>query len=75
MPPNQAEMMVAAMADKACRSASSPSRARGTASAAPRTSAPRWKAELYFYGRIFGFTPEAIAPVEIVNLPGDRVMG
>lgn len=34
------------------------------------------EAELYFYGRVFGFTPaDPIAPVEIVNLPvaaGDR---
>ena len=29
------------------------------------------EAELYFYGKVFGFTPaDAIAPVEIRNLPG-----
>ena len=29
------------------------------------------EAELYFYGRVFGFTPaDAIEPVAIENLPG-----
>ena len=59
---------------RACRSRTSPSRASSTASARRRTSSRADEAELYFYGRVFGFTPaDPIEPVEIENLTGLRV--
>ena len=71
VPPNQAEADGRRRcARRGCRSPTSPSRASSTASAAPRTIQRALEAELYFYGRIFGFEPaDPIVAVDIENLP------
>jgi dipeptidyl aminopeptidase/acylaminoacyl peptidase len=69
VPPNQAETMVAALRAKGTPVAYIPfeGEAHGFRQAANIRRA--LEGELYFYGRIFGFTPaDDIAPVDIENL-------
>lgn len=69
VPPNQAERMVAALRDKGLPVAyiAFPDERHGFRHAANIRRA--LEAELYFYGRLFGFTPaDVLAPVPIDNL-------
>lgn len=70
VPPDQTERMVAALTARGVPVAYLPfaGEAHGFRRAGPIQRA--LEAELYFYGRVFGFTPaDAIDPVSIANLP------
>ena len=69
VPQAQADELVAALAATACPMATCCSRARATASGAPRTTARALEAELSFYAQVLGFRPaDALEPVEVVGL-------
>ena len=70
VPPAQSEVIVEALKrEGAAARLPRRSRASSTGSARPATSARSLEAELYFYGRVFGFTPAGeIEPVAIENL-------
>jgi dipeptidyl aminopeptidase/acylaminoacyl peptidase len=70
VPPNQAELMVAALAKKGLSVAYVAFAGEGHGFRRAETIIRAHEAELYFYSRIFGFAlSESIAPVEIVNAP------
>ncbi len=69
VPPNQAEAMVAALDAKGVPVAYVPFAGEGHGFRKSENIKRALEAELYFYGRIFGFRPaDRIAPVEIRNL-------
>lgn len=69
VPPNQAEMMVAALRAKGLPVAYMPFEGEQHGFRAAATIKRTLEAELYFYGKIFGFEPaDAIAPVTIEGL-------
>ena len=73
VPPAQAEIIVAALAKKGLPYAylAFPGEQHGFRKAASIVRSQ--EAELYFYGRVFGFTPaDDIAPVDIKNLDGNE---
>ena len=73
VPPNQAELMVAALTKKGLPVAYVAFEGEGHGFRRAETIIRAQEAELYFYNRIFGFAlPESIAPVEIVNAPDER---
>ncbi|HEY7022821.1 MAG TPA: S9 family peptidase [Ktedonobacterales bacterium] len=73
VPPNQAELMVAALTKKGLPVAYVAFEGEGHGFRRAETIIRAHEAELYFYSRIFGFAlPEPIAPVEIVNAPEER---
>jgi dipeptidyl aminopeptidase/acylaminoacyl peptidase len=70
VPPNQAETMYQAVRSKGLPVAYLLFEKEGHGFRRAENIKRALEAELYFYGRIFGFTPaERIAPVEIENLP------
>jgi len=70
VPPNQSEMIVAALRDKGVPVAYLPFEGEQHGFRKAENIKRALDAELYFYGRIFGFTPaDEIEPVEIANLP------
>jgi dipeptidyl aminopeptidase/acylaminoacyl peptidase len=70
VPPNQAEAMVAALKAKGIPVAYLPFAGEGHGFRRAENIRRALEAELYFYGRIFGFSPEGIAEtVKIDNLP------
>ena len=72
VPPNQAEIMVQALRRKGVPVAylTFPGEQHGFRQAA--TIMRALEAELYFYGRVFGFTPaDVLEPVPIANLAAD----
>ena len=70
VPPNQAEAMVAALRAKGFPVAYLPFEGEGHGFRRAGNIRRALEAELYFYGRIFGFVPDGIAePVKIDNLP------
>ena len=76
MPPNQAELMVAALTKKGLPVAYVAFEGEGHGFRRAETIIRAQEAELYFYCRIFGFAlPEPIAPVKIVNAPEERAKG
>jgi hypothetical protein len=69
VPPAQAEQIVDALWSGTCRTPTCCSRARTTASGAPRTSSASFESELSFYGQVFGFVPaDPIEPIEVAFL-------
>jgi dipeptidyl aminopeptidase/acylaminoacyl peptidase len=69
VPPAQAELMVAALKAKGLPHAYIPYEGEQHGFRRAENIKRSLDAELYFYGRIFGFTPaDEIEPVEIVNL-------
>lgn len=69
VPPNQAETMVASLREKGTPVAYIPFAGEGHGFRQADNIRRALEGELYFYGRIFGFTPaDEIAPVEIENL-------
>ncbi|HEY7175622.1 MAG TPA: prolyl oligopeptidase family serine peptidase, partial [Micromonosporaceae bacterium] len=69
VPPNQAETMVAALTAKGVPVAYIAYEGEGHGFRKAENIKRTAEAELYFYGRIFGFTPAGdLAPVEIANL-------
>ncbi len=73
VPPNQAELMVAALTKKGLPVAYVAFEGEGHGFRRAETIIRAHEAELYFYSRIFGFAlSEPIAPVEIVNAPKAR---
>lgn len=69
VPPNQAEMMFAALSDKGLPVAYLPFEGEQHGFRQAATIKRTLEAELYFYGKIFGFVPAgAIPPVLIRNL-------
>jgi dipeptidyl aminopeptidase/acylaminoacyl peptidase len=69
VPPNQAETMVAALRKKGTPVAYLAFVGEGHGFRQAQNIKRALESELYFYGRIFGFTPaDAIAPVTIENL-------
>ena len=69
VPPNQAEEMVAALKAKGLPVAYIPFEGEGHGFRKAENIKRALEAELYFYGRVFGFTPAGdIEPVEIHNL-------
>jgi dipeptidyl aminopeptidase/acylaminoacyl peptidase len=69
VPPNQAKTMVAALRDKGTPVAYLTFAGEGHGFRQAENIKRALESELYFYGRIFGFTPaDAIAPVTIENL-------
>lgn len=70
VPPNQAEAMVAALREKGTPVAYCPFEGEGHGFRQAANMKRALDGELYFYGRIFGFTPaDDLEPVEIENLP------
>ena len=70
VPPNQAETMVAALTAKGVPVAYVAYEGEGHGFRKAANIKRTADAELYFYGRIFGFTPAGeIEPVDIANLP------
>jgi dipeptidyl aminopeptidase/acylaminoacyl peptidase len=70
VPPNQAESMVAALTAKGVPVAYIAYEGEGHGFRKAANIKRTADAELYFYGRIFGFTPAGdVEPVEIANLP------
>lgn len=70
VPPNQAEAMVAALREKGTPVAYCPFEGEGHGFRQAANMKRALEGELYFYGRIFGFTPaDRIEPVPIENLP------
>jgi dipeptidyl aminopeptidase/acylaminoacyl peptidase len=73
VPPNQAELMVAALTKKGLPVAYVAFEGEEHGFRRAETIIRAHEAELYFYSRIFGFAlSEPIAPVEIVNTPEER---
>ena len=69
VPPAQAEIIVAALADKGLPYAYLAFEGEQHGFRKAENIVRAQEAELYFYGRVFGFTPaDEIAPVEIQNL-------
>ena len=69
VPPNQAEAMVAVLREKGTPVAYCPFEGEGHGFRQAVNMKRALDGELYFYGRIFGFTPaDAIEPVAIENL-------
>ncbi len=69
VPPNQAEAMVAALRDKGTPVAYCPFEGEGHGFRQAANMKRALEGELYFYGKIFGFSPaDEIAPVPIENL-------
>jgi dipeptidyl aminopeptidase/acylaminoacyl peptidase len=69
VPPNQAEAMVAALRARGVPVAYLPFEGEQHGFRRAENIKRSLEAELYFYGRIFGFPPaDAIAPVDIANL-------
>lgn len=69
VPPNQAEAMVAVLKDKGIPVAYVPFVSEGHGFRQAANIKRALEAELYFYGRVFGFDPaDDIDPVEIANL-------
>jgi dipeptidyl aminopeptidase/acylaminoacyl peptidase len=69
VPPNQAEEMVAVLRDKGIPVAYVPFAGEGHGFRQAVNIKRALEAELYFYGRVFGFTPaDKMAAVEISNL-------
>lgn len=69
VPPNQAETMVASLREKGTPVAYIPFTGEGHGFRQADNIRRALEGELYFYGRIFGFTPaDEIAPVDIENL-------
>ncbi|MBT5110443.1 MAG: prolyl oligopeptidase family serine peptidase, partial [Rhodospirillaceae bacterium] len=69
VPPNQAEAMVAVLKDKDIPVAYVPFTGEGHGFRQSANIKRALEAELYFYGRVFGFDPaDDIDPVEIANL-------
>jgi len=69
VPPNQAEAMVAALRKKGIPVAYVPFEGEGHGFRKAENIKRALDGELYFYGRVFGFTPaDEIEPVEIDNL-------
>jgi dipeptidyl aminopeptidase/acylaminoacyl peptidase len=69
VPPNQAEAMVAALRAKGIPVAYVPFEGEGHGFRAAENIKRALEGELYFYGKVFGFTPaDKIEPVEIENL-------
>jgi dipeptidyl aminopeptidase/acylaminoacyl peptidase len=69
VPPNQAEAMVAALRAKGIPVAYVPFEGEGHGFRKAENIKRALEGELYFYGRVFGFTPaDEIEPVEIENL-------
>jgi dipeptidyl aminopeptidase/acylaminoacyl peptidase len=74
VPPNQAEVMVAALTKQGLPVAYLAFEGEGHGFRRAETIMRAQEAELYFYAQIFAFAlAEPIAPVEIVNAPGARV--
>lgn len=70
VPPEQAEMIVAALAKKGLPHAYLAFEGEQHGFRQARNIARSLEAELYFYGRVFGFAPaDEIEPVEIAGLP------
>jgi dipeptidyl aminopeptidase/acylaminoacyl peptidase len=70
VPPDQTERMVAALRDRGVAVAYVPFEGEAHGFRRAENIKRALEAELYFYSRIFGFTPaEAIEPVPIANLP------
>jgi dipeptidyl aminopeptidase/acylaminoacyl peptidase len=73
VPPSQAEAMVAALRAKRLPVAYLAFAGEGHGFRKAETIRCTLEAELYFYGRVFGFRPaDHIPPVEIENLPPDE---
>jgi dipeptidyl aminopeptidase/acylaminoacyl peptidase len=71
VPPEQAEMIVAALARKGLPYAYLPFEGEQHGFRKAENIVRSLEAELYFYGAVFGFTPaDEIEPVAIANLPG-----
>jgi dipeptidyl aminopeptidase/acylaminoacyl peptidase len=69
VPPNQAEAMVAALRNKGIPVAYVPFEGEGHGFRTAENIKRALEGELYFYGKVFGFTPaDEIEPVEIENL-------
>jgi len=69
VPPNQAEAMVAALRTKGIPVAYVPFEGEGHGFGKAENIKRALEGELYFYGKVFGFTPaDEIEPVEIENL-------
>jgi dipeptidyl aminopeptidase/acylaminoacyl peptidase len=69
VPPNQAQAMVAALKDKGLPVAYVPFEGEQHGFRRSENIKRALDLELYFYGRIFGFTPaDDIAPITIDNL-------
>ena len=69
VPPNQAEAMVAALRTKGIPVAYVPFEGEGHGFGKAENIKRALEGELYFYGKVFGFTPaDKIEPVEIENL-------
>jgi len=69
VPPNQAEMMYEAVKAKGVPVAYLPFEGEGHGFRRAENIKRSLEAELYFFSRIFGFTPaDAIEPVPIANL-------
>ena len=72
VPPNQARRMVDAMREKGLPVAYVAFDGEGHGFRMAATIKRALEGELYFFGRVFGFTPaDELAPVEIVNLETD----
>lgn len=70
VPPNQAEMMAEALRAKGLPVALLMFEGEGHGFRKAESIVRAREAELWFYGAVFGFTPaDAIAPVEVANLP------
>ncbi|MGE0040685.1 MAG: prolyl oligopeptidase family serine peptidase [Vicinamibacterales bacterium] len=70
VPPNQSEMMAEAVRRKGLPVAYVPFEGEQHGFRKAENIIRSLEAELYFYGKVFGFTPaDPIAPVEIDNLP------
>jgi len=68
VPPNQAELMFNALKGKGVKTAYIPFEGEGHGFRRAENQKRALDAELYFYGRIFGFTPaDNIEPVDIMN--------
>lgn len=71
VPPNQAEAMVASLTERGVPVAYVPFVGEGHGFRVAANIKRALEAELYFYGRVFGFDPaDDIEPVEIANLGG-----
>jgi dipeptidyl aminopeptidase/acylaminoacyl peptidase len=70
VPPNQAEAMVAALSAKGIANAYVPFEGEQHGFRKAENIKRALDLELYFYGRVFGFTiADTITPIEIINLP------
>ena len=76
VPPNQAELMAAVLRAKGLPVALLTFEGEGHGFRQGTTIKRTLEAELWFYGRIFGFEPgDAIEPVEIDNWPAPGTAG